>query len=259
MSELSVGPIQKYVEGSTWFDLTKYSRIGNVERTSVNLVESNLWLVDPSQLFIEESYAPRIAFLNEGAGFQSPIDATVTGAMNSSARIFDNLSGTNSILPSANAPLSVGDWVQLSNIAGGSQLNLIVTPNGVINNSRAPLSTDPTNNPIGSNPSSPIYWVAYADPNAHNPLLVMGYEDIVGDRSDNDYNDGLLLVDIGRANFNRIFETANFGQDATINLADAQPVPVPFEVESSMGLLLLLGIFACRSLLFKQRQQIDVA
>ena len=257
MSELSVGPIQSYVQGSTWFDLTKYSHFGNTVRASVNLVESNLWLVDPSLLFIEESYAPRVAFLNEGAGYQSPIDATVTGATTGSATVFENLSGTNSILPSSNGPLSVGDWVQLSTIEAGSQLNLSVSPNGVVNNSRAPLSTDPTNNPTGSNPSSPVYWVAYADPTADNPVLVLGYEDIVGDGSDNDYNDGLLLVDIGQSSFNRIFENANYGQDPTVNLAEAKPVP--FEVESSMGLLILLGMFACRRMLFRRKQQLDIA
>ena len=255
MSELTVGPIQNYVEGSTWFDLTKYSSFGRAERTSVNLVESDLWLVDPSQLFIEETYAPRIAFLNEGAGYQSPIDISVTGNTIGEATVFENLSGTNSVLPNANGPLEVGDWVQLSTIQGGSQLNLSVTPNGVFNSNATPLSTDYNLNPTGPNPNAPAYWVAYADPNGPDPLLILGYEDIVGTNSDNDFNDGLLVLDIGRGNFESVFQNANFGQDPTINLGEARANAVPFEAETSIGLFLVLGMAAVNFLLHKRRRQ----
>ena len=253
MSELSVGPIQKYVEGSTWFDLTKYSSFGRAERTSVNLVESNLWLVDPSQLVLEQTYAPRIAFLNEGAGYQSPIDLSVSGATTGDVTVFENLSGTNSILPNANGPLQVGDWVQVSTIEAGSQLNLSVTPNGVFNSNATPLSTDYSLNPTGPNPNAPAYWVAYADPEATNPLLILGYEDIVGTNSDNDFNDGLLILDVGESNFESIFASSNFGQDSSINLGTAEAVP--FEAEASVGLFLLFGMAVCRYLLRKRHRQ----
>lgn len=253
MSELSVGPIQKYVEGSTWFDLTKYSDFGRAERTSVNLVESNLWLVDPSQLVLEETYAPRIAFLNEGAGYQSPINLSVNGATTGDVTVFENLSGSNSILPSANAPLEVGDWAQVSTIQAGSQLNLSVTPNGVFNSNATPLSTDYSLNPTGPNPDAPAYWVAYADPEATNPLIVLGYEDIAGTNSDNDFNDGLLVLDVGETNFQSIFQNANFGQDSSINLGTAEAVP--FEAETSIGLLLLFGIVACKFILRRVKRQ----
>ncbi len=255
MSELSVGPIQKYVEGSTWFDLTKYSSFGRAERTSVNLVESNLWMIDPSQLFLEETYAPRIAFLNEGAGYQSPIDLSATGATNGDVTVFENLSGTNSILP--NTPfgegLEVGDWVQLSEIQGDTQLNLSVTPNGVFRSNATPLSTDPELNPTGPNPDAPVYWVAYADPEGPDPLLILGYEDIAGSNSDNDFNDGLLILDVGRQNFEDIFAYANYGQDATIDLATAETIP--FEAEASVGLVLLFGMAVCHYLLRKRNRQ----
>ena len=244
MSGISVGPIQNYVEGSTWFDLTKYSNFATQERVSINLVESNLWLIDSSQLYLPNDYAPRIAFLNEGAGYQSPITLTATGATNGNTTVFENLSGTNSILPNYDGPLELGDWVQVSEVAGGTQLDLAVTPNGVFNPSARQLGTDVRINPTGPNPDAPVYWAAYADPNAENPLLILGYEDIAGAGSDNDYNDGILALDVGRENFEAIIGRSNLGQDSSVSLSDARPVP--FELESSIGLLALGIIFLFR-------------
>jgi hypothetical protein len=254
MSDLNVGPIQSYVQGSTWFDLTRYSDLGKQERVSVNLIESNLWLIDSSQLFILNDYAPRIAFINEGAGYQSPITLTASGATSGSVTVFENLSGSNSILPSRNAPLQLGDWVQLSTISGGTQLQLSVTPNGVFNPGASPLSTDASLNPTyPQNPNSPVFWVAYADPQATNPLLILGYEDIAGG-GDNDFNDGLLAIDLGADNLNEILNTAYLGQNPNVNLAQIQPVDydgptaVPFELESSVGLIAVMSLLGLRYL-----------
>ncbi len=238
---LSVGPIQSYVPGSTWFDLTKYSNLGTQERVSINLAESNLWLIDSSDLYLPYDYAPRIAFINEGAGYQSPVSMTATGSTTGDITVFSNLSGTDSILPSSNAPLQVGDWVQISEIQAGTQLNFSVTPNGAVSSGRAPLSTDYTLNPTDpSNPNSPIFWTAYADPKATKPLVLLGYEDIVGSGSDNDFNDGIIAIDVGQENFDAIFTAANLGQDPQINLKDAQAAP--FEMHSAAGLLVIGAI-----------------
>ncbi|MFQ4138573.1 DUF4114 domain-containing protein [Nodosilinea sp. PGN35] len=242
---LSVGPIQSYVPGSTWFDLAKYSSLGTQERVSLNLSESNLWLIDSSDLYLPYNYAPRIAFINEGAGYQSPISMTANGATSGAVTVFSNLSGSNSILPSANAPLRIGDWVQVSEVLAGTQLNFSVKPNGVVNANATSLSTDYRLNPTSAyNPNSPIFWAAYADPKATKPLLLLAYEDIVGRGSDNDFNDGILAVDVGEENFWAIFTRANLGQDATINLKDAQPVPL--EMHSALGLLVIGAIALMR-------------
>lgn len=234
---LTVGPIQSYVPGSTWFDLTRYANLGTQERVSINLANSNLWLIDSSELYLPYDYAPRIAFINEGAGYQSPININTSGATNESATVFTNLSGTNSILPSSKAPLKVGDWVQLSTIAGGTQLNFSVTPNGVVNPGAQPLSTDYTLNPTGTNPNAPVFWVAYADPQATKPILLLGFEDIVGKGSDNDFNDGILAVDVGMDNFQAIFQSSNLGQNPSVNLYKAQAAP--FEAHAFLGLIVL--------------------
>ncbi|MDX2215602.1 MAG: DUF4114 domain-containing protein [Oculatellaceae cyanobacterium bins.114] len=234
---ITVGSIQNYAPGQTWFDLSRYQNLAVQERVSINLSSSNLWLIDSSHLFLNNTYAPRIAFLNEGAGYQSPVKLTATGATNGGATVFQNLSGSNSILPSANAPLKLGDWVQISTIQAGTQLNLSVIPNGVSQPKNTPLSTDPSLNPVSVyNPNSPVFWTAYADPSATRPLIILGYEDIWGRSSDNDFNDGILALDVGPDNFRAILTQANLGQDASVNLREAQPVSVPFELNSALGL-----------------------
>jgi len=244
---ISVGSVQHYVQGSTWFDMTQYTQFGSQERVSINLASSNLWLVDSSKLFLQSAYAPRIAFLNEGAGYQSPIKLTASGGTTGEAVVFPNLSGYNSILPNSSGPLWKGDWVQLSMMEAGTQLNLSVTPNGVYQPNARSLSTDPSLNPVSQyNPNSPVYWVAYADPNQTLPLLVLGYEDIVGTGSDNDFNDGLLVLDVGPQNFQSIFQSANLGQDSKINLKNAKPVDVPLNLTPTIGILIIIAMFNYR-------------
>ena len=252
---ISVGSIQHYVQGATWFDMTQYSQFGVKERVSVNLADSNLWLIDSSKLFLQNAYAPRIAFLNEGAGYQSPIKITASGGTTGEATVFSNLSGYNSILPNSTGPLWKGDWVQLSMMEAGTQLNLSVTPNGVFQPKATSLSTDPSLNPVSKyNPNSPVYWVAYADPNQTIPLLILGYEDIAGSGSDNDFNDGLLVLDVGAENFSTIFRSANLGQDSTVNLKNAKPIEVPFNATSTIGVLIVTAMLGLRWLVNRCQQ-----
>lgn len=242
---ITVGPVQSYTAENSWFNLDDYSQLGIAERTAVDLAASELWLIDSSSLFLTDSYAPRVAFLNEGAGYQSPVGVSASGSTNGEATVFENLSGRDSILPSGGAPLSVGDWVQLSEVQSGTQLDFSVTPNGVYQPWRTELSTDSRLNPTSPyNPNGPVFWTAYADPNTDNPLLILAYEDIVGRGSDNDFNDGLLVLDVGRENFESIFSSSNLGQDSSINLASANAVP--FEAESALGLVLVCVFLASK-------------
>jgi len=244
---ISVGSVQHYGQGSTWFDMNQYAQFGTQERVSINLASSNLWLVDSSKLFLQNAYAPRLGFLNEGAGYQSPIKLTASGGTTGSVTAFSNLSGYNSLMPNSTGPLWKGDWVQFSMMEAGTQLNLSVTPNGVFQPKNTPLSTDPRLNPVSKyNPNSPVFWAAYADPNQTIPLLILGYEDIAGKGSDNDFNDGLLVLDVGKENFNNLLRTANLGQNPKINLKSAKPISVPFELTPTIGVLIVMLMFAHR-------------
>lgn len=244
MATITVSPIQRYNPSTAWFDLSKYNNLGVQERVAVDLARSNLWLIDSSQLQLIEDYAPRIAFLNEGAGYQSPVVLSASGTTTGQVTVFPNLSGYNSVMPNSSGPLWRGDWVQLSTLSAGTQIDLSVIPNGVSNRTATPLSTDPSLNPTSSfNPNSPIFWVAYADPKATRPIILLGYEDWLGRGSDNDFNDGVLALDLGETNFQWLFNNTNLGQNAKVNLATAKPVPVPFDASPSLGLLLLGLLF----------------
>ncbi len=217
---ISVSSIQSYNPSSSWFNLDSYSQLGLNERNPlVSLPKSNLWLIDVSQLVLSQDYAPRIAFINEGAAYENKIGLTATfGNKSESVTLFKNLSGSNSILPSSNAPLKLGDWVQLSKLTAGTQINLNIFPNG----GSKSLSTNPDLNPTNPyNTFSPVFWVAYADPFATNPLFLLGFEDIVGPGTDNDYNDGILALDLGLENFNKVYQNYNFGQPTAQQLANS--------------------------------------
>lgn len=60
-------------------------------------------------------------------------------------------------------------------------------------------------------------------------------------------DDGLLILDVGAQNFQNIFQSANLGQNPTINLKTAKPISIPFDVTSSLGILILIGMLCRRS------------
>ncbi|MBD2325542.1 DUF4114 domain-containing protein [Alkalinema sp. FACHB-956] len=242
-TSLSVGPIQHYVQGNSWFDLAKYQNLGRVNRVSVNLSASNLWLIDASKLSLVNDYAPRIAFVNESAANKSPIRLTTQGQTLQTATVFSDLSGVNSALSSKDAPLRMGDWVQTSTIAGGTKLDFSVAPNGVNNPNARALSTNPRLNAISRfNPDAPVYWTAYADPKADR--IILAYEDNTNWGSDNDYNDGVIALDLGAASFRNIFQNYNYGQNPNISLRNATYVSVPFELHSTLGVVVAIAIVA---------------
>jgi hypothetical protein len=258
-SGISVGSIQHYDPQNTWFVLGNYSNTGSqtglVEGKALNFSQNKLWVIDSKQLNLSYDYAPRIAYLNEGAGYKNKVQIQSQGATNGTATVFQNLSGYpgNATLPNADGPLYSGDWVQLSTIKGGSQLNFIVNPNNDPN--KAPLNSDYRLNPSSPyNPYGPAFWATYAKPATTQdgkPFLIMGFEDILGKGSDNDFNDGMIAVDLGPQNFNAIFNSsANLGQHPK-TLAQ-----VPFEVSPTIGFLVLAVWWGGKQLLRKGKMRL---
>lgn len=247
---ITVGPIQHYTSSTSWFVLDNYSTVGSstglVEKQVLNLANNKLWIIDSKQLALQYDYAPRIAYLDEGAAYRNQIQLSATGATNATATIFQDFSGYtgNAMLPSANGPLYRGDWVQLSTIQGGSNLNFILRPNNDPN--KTPLNSDYRLNPTSKlNPYSPAFWLTYAKPATTtngNPFLIMSFEDILGG-GDNDYNDGIIAVDIGPENFNALFySSANLGQHPT------SIMQVPFDFSPTLGFLILAVFFGAKRL-----------
>jgi hypothetical protein len=220
---LFVSDISPYNAAASWYDLSRYQAFGQSERVHVNLQIKDLWTIDSRDLFLTYNYAPKMAFINEGATYRSRLDLNVSGATTGTATIFKEVSGVDSIIPSKNAPLHIGDWVQISEIQANSQLDFSLLVNSVVNSKPLALSTNPTLNPDWGNAFGSQFWVAYADPSATRPVLVLGYEDVVGGSSDNDYNDGIFVLDVGTDNFKSIFETAKLAKiDEHSTIAAAQ-------------------------------------
>lgn len=218
-----VSDLHYYNHTDTWFDLSRYQAFGQSERVHVDQQIDNLWTIDSRDLFLNYSYSPKLAFINEGATYRSRLDLEVSGTTTGQVTLFEDVSGSNSIIPSRNAPLRIGDWVQISEIQANSQLDLKLFVNSVVNPKTIALSTDPALNPNWGNALGRQFWVAYADPSATRPVLILGYEDVVGGSSDNDYNDGIFVLDVGIENFNKIFESAKLNKvDANSTIAAAQ-------------------------------------
>lgn len=234
-----VSNIYGYNYSNTWFDLSRYQGFGRSERVHVDLQIHNLWTIDSRDLFFNYSYAPKLAFINEGATYRSRLDLRVEGGTTGTATVFQEVSAIDSIIPSKNAPLKVGDWVQISQVEANSQLDFSLFVNSVVSSKTLALSTDPTVNPDWGNAFGSQFWVAYADPSATRPVIILGYEDVVGGSSDNDYNDGIFVLDVGLENFKTIFETAKLAKvDENFTIAAAQvdltePQESPFELTPS--------------------------
>ena len=90
-----------------------------------------------------------------------------------------------------------------------------------------------------SNPNSPVFWTAYADPKATKPIILLGYEDIVGKGSDNDFNDGIIAIDVGAENFRAIFSSANLGTALTTLGPRAVAEILPWAVAGVIGIALV--------------------
>lgn len=218
-----VSNISHYDAATAWFDLSRYEDFGQAERVAVGSQKSQLWTIDSRALLLKYDYAPKIALIQEGAAYRSRLELKITGNTEDQVVVFEDLSAVDSIYPEANAPLQIGDWIQLSEISAQSQLHFEIFPNGVLNPHSRMLSTDTTLNPDAGNAFGAQFWVAYADPSATLPLLLLGFEDIVGRGSDNDYNDGIIAIDVGPENFAEIFAIAKIAQiDENSTIADAQ-------------------------------------
>jgi hypothetical protein len=166
--DLSIGPIESYIPGSSWFDLTQYSDLGVQERVSVNLTASNLWLVDESQLNFQDSSEPPIVLPGEGKLYESPvqISAIASPEVTLSAVGGSYTTQSESTLPLL--PVETGGDVTFSGV------------NGEIDSDAASISTssgqssitviqmmDPNSLTSSTSSDSPLFSTAY--PNSDPP------------------------------------------------------------------------------------------
>ncbi len=162
--------------------------------------------LDPSKLLLATDYDVRVYFVGEGAGYRNTLGFSLDGPSTTSPSaqlIFPDVSSSQSYYDPATgrdtrtqtAPLLAGDFVDLGTINAGSQLDFFLIANGV-NGGKNVWTAD-----ASKNPDKMRHVVAFAQPGTS--YLLIGFEDLYGG-GDLDYNDALIVVDIGSNNINRL-------------------------------------------------------
>ncbi len=158
--------------------------------------------LDPSKLVLSTNQNVRVYFVGEGAGYRNTLGYSLDGggvASPTAELIFPDVSSSQSYYDPAtgrdtrsnSAPLLAGDFVDLGDVAAGTALDFFLIANGA-NGGRTVWSAD-----VNRNVDHIQHVVAFAQPGT--PYLLIGFEDLYGG-GDRDYNDALIVVDIGYDN-----------------------------------------------------------
>ncbi|MBW4610213.1 MAG: DUF4114 domain-containing protein [Hassallia sp. WJT32-NPBG1] len=173
--------------------------------------------VNLSDLTLKFNYDPKVFFIGETANlYRDRLDfKATTGSQVETGQIifgdtscntgdssFTNFSqfcpNPNDALPGKVAPykpLNVGEWVNIGSLPAGTKLDFQLVPNdingGIYENGvKGIFSLDQDLNPDGLQHAVAYYYKDY---------LVLGFEDLWGG-GDQDYNDTVFAIDIGKAN-----------------------------------------------------------
>ncbi len=171
--------------------------------------------LDQDKLFTTSitPYPVRVYFIAEGAGYQNSVGLSLNyaGATTSGdlRLVFPNASmpvqGVN--FKSGNfgsrrrdAPLLPGDFVDIGVIPAGVQLDFFLVQNAANGGSAWVFG-----NHDEQNPDRFQHVISYVIPNS--PFLLIGYEDLwLG--GDKDYEDVLIVVDLGVENINNLIDAS---------------------------------------------------
>lgn len=219
---LSVGPIESYIPGSTWFDLTKYSDLGTQEQVSVNLTDSNLWLVDESQLNFQDSLTSPVVSADQASLVALSPEPAITDINSPSPSLGGRYVPESSAQITA-LPLETGGTVTFSGVNGEIDSDAAAIE-GV--SDRTSISVIQMQAPMDlsapSDSDSPLFTTAYSNPEPSttsessatpiNPAPIPTPVDVPGGSN-----------------------------------PPSDPVPVPFGLDATTGLL-LLGLLFSRKL-----------
>ncbi|MEH1920400.1 DUF4114 domain-containing protein [Nostoc sp.] len=195
-----------YSESQTGFKDTPFQKF--VQQESVYLTNSGQFKLDPSQLKLKSDYDVSVYFINEGASYRNQLAFNATGTTNKSGLIFKDAScdGVGCMMGGGINALKFGDGVDIGNVAGGTQLDFFLKANG-LNSSNGNIFGTQT----ASNADRLQHAVAYA----YNNYIILAFEDLYGglhasgidsatgksnQNSDRDFNDLVVVLDIGEAN-----------------------------------------------------------
>lgn len=189
-----------YSKSQTGFNDTPFQQF--VQKESVAIANSGQFKLDPSKLNLKYDYDVSVFFINEGASYRNQLAFNATGTTNNSGLLFKDAScgGVGCVMGGGASVLNLGDGVKLGTIAGGTQLDLFLKANGLNN---------PTNNVFGTQTAFNADGLQHAVAYAYNNYILLAFEDLYGglratgglnQNSDRDFNDLVVVLDIGEAN-----------------------------------------------------------
>jgi len=162
--------------------------------------------IDPNKLTLAYDTSVRVYFVGEGAGYHNTLGFYTTGKggdQTDAALIFPDassnlgLDGSGKEVRDVKNPLLPGDFVNLGTFKAGTKLDFFLIADGVNGGKNFYSTVD------SHNPDSLFHAVNLAPEGS--PYLLLSFEDLFGG-GDEDYNDVVFAVEIGRANIKHLQE-----------------------------------------------------
>ena len=196
-----------YNKSQTGFNDTPFQQF--VQAESVALPNSGQFKLDPSKLNLKYDHDVSVYFINEGAGYRNQLAFEATGTTNKSGLLFNDISceGTGCVGGWGGNALKLGDGVKVGNVTAGTQLDFWLRADG--------LSRGNSANIFGTDTASNADGLQHAVAYAYNNYILVAFEDLYGglhasgvdsatgkwnEGSDRDFNDVVVVLDVGEAN-----------------------------------------------------------
>ncbi|MEH2068900.1 MAG: DUF4114 domain-containing protein [Nostoc sp.] len=202
-------------KSQTGFDDTPFQQF--VQAESVALPNSGQFKLDPNNLNLKYDHDVSVYFINEGAGYRNQLAFEATGTTNKSGLLFNDISceGNGCVGGWGGNALKLGDGVNIGNVTAGTQLDFWLRADGLGRGDSANIFGTDT----ASNADKLQHTVAYA----YNNYILLAFEDLYGgfqasgidsatgrwnEGSDRDFNDVVVVLDIGEANVKALIGTS---------------------------------------------------
>jgi len=180
--------------------IPEFQKLVQKERLAIGAEQVAAQRLDANNLFLKHDHEMRVWFINEGAGYKNQLAYEATkGDDYQKGMIFDDVSCTTGCQLSngKNAPLDIGDFVDLGLIEGGTQLNFLLKADGA--NGSKTRNGDVYGADESLNSDGLQHLMAFEVNAGGREYLMMGFEDL-RNGGDLDYNDAVFVVDFGEGN-----------------------------------------------------------
>lgn len=196
--------------------IPEFQKLVQKERLAIGAQEVAAQRLDADKLFLKHDHEVRVWFINEGAGYRNQLAYEATkGDDYDKGMIFDDVSCKTGCQLSngKNAPLDIGDFVDLGLIEGGTQLNFLLKADGA--NGAKTRNGDIYGADESLNGDGLQHLMAFDVEAGGRNYLLMGFEDL-RNGGDLDYNDAVFVVDFGEGNLTDKPGNPKFAQAAKV-------------------------------------------